>query len=104
MSFKFLFFLDFRWAPLRFGWKRKTAACAIIAAPTEEKIEIPPVEKIEKEPSIVDEPVKSSEPNFKLPKKGNSKEGKKQSGSAMMDIGVWNPDAIRDSKSSGVNF
>lgn len=38
----------------------------------------------------------------KVPRK-EAKEGKKAAGSSLMDIGVWNPDAIQGSNQNG-NF
>ena len=92
----FLFFSDFHWPPLRFGWKRKTAINAITApVAVDEKIASISNEELQAPSTSADESVKPSDPIIK-PSRKAPKEGKKHSGSAMMDIGVWNPDAIGD--------
>jgi hypothetical protein len=68
----------------------------------DENIGMIPNEEHKTPNSVVDESLKPTDPTLKPPKK-TSKEGKKHSGSAMMDIGVWNPNAIDDKiESSGI--
>ena len=81
---------DFRWPPLRFGWKRKPAVTAPPAAIENKEVqETQGGENIDVEDKIIATP--AVKPSVKAVKKDGKKIGGK---GAMMSIGVWNPNAV----------
>lgn len=87
-------FKDFRWPALRFGWKRKIAAgnTGLPALPTSMAQEVDtatnslPTEEVAKETKPSTKPLRPASKTLKS----------NPSGAAMMDIGVWNPNAVQE--------
>ena len=94
-------YLDFRWPALRFDWKCKSSDVALPAPQkeVETKKEVESVEEV-KDTAEASNATKCS---TKLPKKEN-KEGKKSTGASMMDIGVWNPDAVKSNEHGNLTW
>ena len=81
--------LGFRWPALRFDWKCKSSDSALPSSQKESN-----TKKIEDIVKLKDNTEENdvSKPS-RLPKK-EIKEGKKATGTSVLDIGVWNPDAM----------
>ena len=85
---------------MRFDWKCKSAD--IPGPPPHKEAEVKKIVEIvenETKPDVEENVVKANQTS-KPPKK----EGKKSAGSSMMDIGVWNPDAVKNSEENGDVF
>jgi hypothetical protein len=84
--------LGFCWPALRFDWKCKSSDPAL-----------PPLQRESIAKKVEDTKLKdcpeendASKSSSKVPKR-EIKEGKKSAGASLLDIGVWNPDAINGS-------
>jgi len=84
--------LGFCWPALRFDWKCKSSDPAL-----------PPSQRESNTKKVEDTKLKegfeendASKFSSKVPKR-EIKEGKKDAGASLLDIGVWNPDAMNGS-------
>ena len=88
---------------MRFGWKKRITTAPIAA------IEVAVPESSSEESSssskvVLDEQAAKPAASCKSSKK-DSKEGKKNSNDGnMMDIGVWNPDAVKGNPNPGIRI
>ena len=109
--------IDFQWPPLRFGWKRRMATGLPSVAAIEEAPDADDKESNSKSVAEDKAPPKAgtaaaaataATATAGKSSKKEAKEGRKSGttteGSSLMDIGVWNPDAVKSNPNPGTNF
>lgn len=87
---------------MRFDWKCKSSDVALPQSTQQKEVKVEKaIENLEEMKTISENSSNTHKPSIKVPKK-EIKEGKKGTGSSsQMDIGVWNPDAIKSSSQTG---